>query len=33
VTHGYVPVLARYLREEVGLNARELRTSYEGEGE
>jgi putative mRNA 3-end processing factor len=33
VTHGYVPVLARYLREEFGLHARELRTSYEGEGE
>jgi putative mRNA 3-end processing factor len=33
VTHGYVPVLARYLREVFGLDARELRTSYEGEGE
>jgi putative mRNA 3-end processing factor len=33
VTHGYVPVLARYLREELGLDARELRTSYEGEAE
>jgi putative mRNA 3-end processing factor len=33
VTHGYVPVLARYLREAFGLDARELRTSYEGEGE
>ncbi|MCI0392529.1 MAG: ligase-associated DNA damage response exonuclease [Acidobacteria bacterium] len=33
VTHGYVPVLARYLREEHGLDARELKTSYQGEGE
>jgi putative mRNA 3-end processing factor len=32
VTHGYVPVLARYLREEIGLDARELKTSFEGEG-
>jgi putative mRNA 3-end processing factor len=33
VTHGYVQVLARYLREELGLDARELKTSYQGEGE
>lgn len=33
VTHGYVSVLARYLREVFGLDARELRTSYEGEEE
>ena len=32
VTHGYVPVLARYLREELALDARELKTSFEGEG-
>lgn len=33
VTHGYVPVLARFLREDLALDARELRTHYEGEGE
>lgn len=32
VTHGYVAVLARHLREELGLDARELRTTYQGEG-
>jgi putative mRNA 3-end processing factor len=32
VTHGYVHVLARYLREELGLDGRELRTDYQGEG-
>lgn len=32
VTHGYVDVLARQLREALGLDARELRTSYQGEG-
>jgi len=31
VTHGYVHVLARYLREELGLDGRELRTNYQGE--
>ncbi|MBO0720405.1 MAG: ligase-associated DNA damage response exonuclease [Blastocatellia bacterium] len=33
VTHGYVPVLTRFLREELALDARELRTQHEGEGE
>jgi len=32
VTHGSVAVLARYLREELGLDGRELRTNYQGEG-
>lgn len=32
VTHGYTAVLARHLREEWGLDARELRTLYQGEG-
>jgi putative mRNA 3-end processing factor len=32
VTHGYIHVLARYLREEWGLDGRELRTQYQGEG-
>ncbi len=31
VTHGYIPVLARHLREELGLDGRELRTQYQGE--
>ena len=32
VTHGYIAVLARHLREELGLDARELRTQFQGEG-
>ncbi|MDQ3010409.1 MAG: DNA ligase-associated DEXH box helicase, partial [Acidobacteriota bacterium] len=32
VTHGYIHVLARYLREEWGLDGRELQTHYQGEG-
>jgi putative mRNA 3-end processing factor len=31
-THGYIHVLARYLREEWALDGRELRTQYQGEG-
>lgn len=31
VTHGYIAVLARHLREELGLDGRELRTQYQGE--
>jgi putative mRNA 3-end processing factor len=32
VTHGYTHVLARHLHEAFGLDARELKTSYQGEG-
>jgi len=32
VTHGYTAVLARHLREELGLDAHELKTQYQGEG-
>lgn len=32
VTHGYTAVLARHLREDLGLDARELKTLYQGEG-
>lgn len=32
VTHGYTAVLARHLREDSGLDARELKTLYQGEG-
>lgn len=31
VTHGYVPVLVRWLRELQGVDARPLQTSYQGE--
>ena len=31
VTHGNIAVLARHLREELGLDGRELRTQYQGE--